>query len=113
VWDETVGVAGEINKFAVVARRKREEGKGKREEGKGNGQWWLGAITNWQARELEIATDFLGTGEWKVEAFEDAPDADVNAENYVRREFTVRAGDKIKVRLAPGGGYAAKFSLWR
>ena len=106
VWDETVGVAGEINKFAVVARRKREEGKG-------NGQWWLGAITNWQARELEIATDFLGAGEWKVEAFEDAPDADVNAENYVRREFTVKAGDKIKVRLAPGGGYAAKFSLWR
>ena len=92
---------------------KREKGKGKREEGKGNGQWWLGAITNWEARELEIATDFLGAGEWKVEAFEDAPDADVNAENYVRREFTVRAGDKIKVRLAPGGGYAAKFSLWR
>ena len=110
VWDETVGVAGEINKFAVVARK---TGTGNGELGTGKGQWWLGAITNWQARELEIATDFLGAGEWKVEAFEDAPDADVNAENYVRREFTVKAGDKIKVRLAPGGGYAAKFSLWR
>jgi alpha-glucosidase len=111
VWDETVGVAGEIDKFAVVARRReREKGKGKRAEGKGNGEeWWLGAITNWEAREIEIPTSFLGSGEWKVEAFEDAPDSDVNAEHYVRREFTVKAGEKIKVRLAPGGGFAARF----
>ncbi len=77
--------------------------------GTGKTQWWLGAITNWEARELEIPTDFLGSGEWKVEAFEDAPDSDKNAERYVRREFTIKAGDKIKVRLAPGGGFAAKF----
>jgi alpha-glucosidase len=109
VWDETVGVAGEINKFAVVAR-KREKGKGKRADGKGNGEeWWLGAITNWEARELEISTSFLGSSEWKVEAFEDAPDSDKNAEHYVRRVLTIKAGDKIKVRLAPGGGFAARF----
>ena len=122
VWDETVGVAGEINKFAVVARKKgryppSEASRRRRcpsrggngELGMGKAQWWLGAITNWEAREIEIPTLFLGSGEWKVEAFEDAPDADKNAEHYVRREFTVKAGDKIKVRLAPGGGYAAKF----
>jgi alpha-glucosidase len=106
VWDETVGVAGEINKFAVVARKK---GTGNGELGMGKAQWWLGAITNWEAREIEIPTSFLGSGEWKVEAFEDAPDADKNAEHYVRRVFTIKAGDKIKVRLAPGGGFAAKF----
>ena len=97
VWDETVGVAGEIGAFASVARRKGRD-------------WWLGAITNWDKRELELSTKFLGEGEWKVEAFEDAADADVNAEHYVRREFTVRAGDPIKVNLAPGGGFAAKFT---
>ena len=42
--------------------------------------------------------------------FEDAPDADKNAEHYVRRVFTVKAGEPLKVRLAPGGGFAAKFS---
>lgn len=46
----------------------------------------------------------------KVEAFADADDADANAEHYVRREFTVKAGDPIKVRLAPGGGFAARFT---
>ena len=72
--------------------------------------WWLGAITDWENRELELSTKFLGDGEWKVEAFEDADDADVNAEHYVRREFTVKAGDPIKVCLAPGGGFAARFT---
>ncbi len=97
VWDETAGVAGEIGKYAAVARRK-------------GGEWWLGAITNWEPRELELPTSFLGEGEWEVEAFADAPDADVNAENFTRRRFTVKAGKSIMVRLAPGGGFAAKFT---
>ena len=96
VWDETKGVAGEIGKFASVARRKGRS-------------WWLGAITNWDARELELHTGFLGGGEWDVEAFEDAPDADVNAEHYVRRTFMIKAGAPLKVRLARGGGFAARF----
>ena len=45
-----------------------------------------------------------------MEAFEDAPDADVNAEHYVRRTFTVKAGEPLKVKLASGGGFAASFT---
>ena len=97
VWDETVGVAGGINKFAAVARRKGLE-------------WWLGAITGWDGLETSLPTSFLGKGEWKVEAFEDAPDAGDSAEHYVRREFTLKAGEPLKVKLAPGGGFAAKFT---
>ena len=97
VWDETVGVAGEIGKYAAIARRKDD-------------RWWLGAITNWDPREVVLPTDFLGSGEWKVEVFEDASDADVNAEHYIRRTFTVKAGDPIKVKFAPGGGFAASFT---
>ena len=97
VWDETVGVAGEIGKFASVARRK-------------GGEWWLGAITDWTARDIELPTDFLSGGEWKVEAFEDAPDADKNAEHYVRREFAIKSGEQLKVRLASGGGFAARLA---
>ena len=97
VWDETVGVAGEIGRSAAVARRK------------GNA-WWLGAISNWDARDLELPTGFLARGKWKVEVFEDAPDADVNAEHYVRRTFTITAGEPIKAHLARGGGFAAHFT---
>ena len=96
VWDETVGVAGEIGKSAAVARRKGRE-------------WWLGAITNWDARDVELQTSFLKKGEWSVEIFEDAEDADVNAEHYVHRTIRIKAGDTIKARLARGGGFAARF----
>lgn len=99
VWDETVGVTGEIGKSAAVARRKGNE-------------WWLGAITNWDQRELVLPTDFLGATqkEWVVELFEDALDADVNAEHYVRRIIKLKAGEPLAVKLAPGGGFAAHFS---
>ena len=97
VWDATVGVAGEIGQYAAVARRKGKD-------------WWLGAITNWDARSLSLPTDFLGGGEWNVEVFEDAPDANVNAEHYVRRTFKIRSGEPLKANLAPGGGFAARFS---
>ena len=96
-WDDTVGVAGEIGQYAAIARRKGDA-------------WWLGAISNWEARELELATGFLGEGEWRAEVFEDAPDADVNAEHYVHRIRRITAGAPLKVRLAPGGGFAAKFT---
>ncbi len=97
VWDETRGVAGKIGAYAAIARRK-------------GGDWWLGAITNWDGRELELSTAFLGEGEWTVESFEDAPDADTNAEHYVRRTFRIKAGDPLRVKLASGGGFAARFA---
>lgn len=96
VWDETKCIAGSLGSFAAVARRKGRE-------------WWLGAITNWDGREIELPTAFLGKGSWKVEAFMDAPDAAANAEHYVRREFAVKAGETLKIALAPGGGFAARF----
>ena len=97
VWDDTVGVAGEIGKYASVARRKGDS-------------WWLGAITDWDAREMELPTRFLAGGEWNAEVFQDGPDADTNAESYTRRVVTVRAGEPLKVRLAKGGGVAARFT---
>lgn len=96
-WDDTVGVAGEIGKFSAVARKK-------------GGEWWLGVITDWTARELDLSTAFLGSGEWEVEAFEDAVNSDKNAEHYIRRKFTIKAGDALRVSLASGGGFAARFT---
>ena len=54
VWDETRGLDGRIGEWAAVARRSGET-------------WYVGAITDWTARELDIPTDFLGGGEWQAE----------------------------------------------
>ena len=66
------------------------------------------AITFWAEREIEIDTAFLGDGEWDMTAFSDAEDAAKFPEHWKRTTRTVRAGEKIKVRMAPGGGWTAR-----
>jgi len=97
MWDEAKGLSGEIGKFAAVARR---SGK----------MWYVGAITDWSAREIEIDTSFLGEGEWEMTAFSDADDAELFPQHWTKSLGTIRAGEKIKIRMAPGGGWTAAFS---
>ena len=93
-WDETRTLGGRPDAYAAVARRKGD-------------CWWIGVIGDWEPREIELDLGFLGAGEWVAETFADAPDADVAPEHYVRRT-DVKVGRTLKVRLAPGGGFAAK-----
>lgn len=97
VWDDTVGLAGEPGKFAAIARRKGDA-------------WYVSAITDWSARELELDTSFLGAGEWQAEAFEDGANADRDATDYSHARYAVKAGEKLKVRLMPGGGFTARLT---
>ena len=59
---------------------------------------------------LSLGTKFLGKGTWRAEAFADAPDADVEPTQWTRREFTVKAGEPIEAKLAPGGGYIVRLT---
>ena len=97
VWDETKGLCGEIERFAALARRR-------------GGEWFAAAITDWNAREIEVDTSFLGDGEWRMTEFSDASDSDKFPERWARHERKIRGGEKLRVRLAPGGGWTAKFS---
>jgi alpha-glucosidase len=97
VWDETRGLAGEVGQYVVEARR---SGK----------NWYLAAITDRNARELPVPLKFLGTGDWKVTLWEDAPDADQNPGNLVKNEKTVRSSDTLQLKLAPSGGTVAILS---
>ena len=93
VWDETRVLGGEPAKFVAVARRS------------GNG-WYLGAMTNWDGRDLEYPLGFLGAGEYEAQVFADGPDADKVATSLETVRKKVTAGDKLSLRLAPGGGAA-------
>ena len=97
VWDETRGLAGEVGKYVVEARR---HGK----------NWYLAAITDRNARELPVPLSFLGEGDWKVALWEDAPDSGENAEHMVKNEKTVRRSDTLQLKLAASGGTVAIFS---
>ena len=93
VWDETRVLNGEVAKYIVVARQN------------GNA-WYLGAMTNWDPRDLEIPLSFLGSGEYETQIFADGADADRVATSVTAAKMRVRSGEKLAVHLAPGGGAA-------
>lgn len=94
-WDETIAINGEVGKYISMARKK------------GN-QWYLGSLTNWDKRELVIDLSFLGEGAFKMEIFRDGTNADKNASDFKQETIDVPANRKFTIRMAPGGGFAAR-----
>ncbi len=95
-WDETRGVAGAPGEYVVVARRKGAD-------------WYVGAITNGRAREIQVPLSFLGSGEYQATVYADAPDAAENPKNTTVSRQTVRGDGSLTWKLAPAGGAAAVF----
>lgn len=94
VWDDTKPLAGKVGDFVAVARQSGTD-------------WYIGAITDWTKRNLDIKLDFLPAGSYTLIEFVDGINADQYAEDYARKERIVKAGDTIQIKMAPGGGYAA------
>ncbi|OOQ57535.1 glycoside hydrolase family 97 protein [Mucilaginibacter pedocola] len=95
-FDETVALDGKVGEFVSMVRRKGTT-------------WYAGAMTNWTEREITIDLSFLGEGSYKAVLFTDGVNANRNGTDYVRTEKTVTAKDKLTVKMASGGGWAARF----
>jgi alpha-glucosidase len=95
VWDETKVLEGKVADYVVVARRHGRD-------------WYLGAMTDWTARELEIDLSFLPEGRFDLDAFQDGINADRWGSDYKRVKSTVSRSTRMKVKLAEGGGWAAR-----
>lgn len=94
-WDETRALEAKAGEYAVVAKRK------------GN-KWYIGGMTNNTERQLEINLDFLNAGtSYKMTSFEDGINAGRQAMDYRRKESHVKSGDKIQIKMARNGGFAA------
>jgi alpha-glucosidase len=94
VFDETVPLAGEIGEYVAVARRKGDA-------------WYVGAMTDWNGRQIEIDFSFLDEGEYKATVFADGINADRAAVDYTKDEIIINGGDKLKIEMKSGGGWAA------
>ncbi|RXS94289.1 glycoside hydrolase family 97 protein [Silvibacterium dinghuense] len=95
-WDETRVLDGLPGEYVTIARRQGKD-------------WYLGSLTNWTPRELHVPLNFLGTGRYKAELYEDAADADHEPKHVTMRQQTVQSGDTLTLRLASGGGCAIRF----
>ena len=97
VWDETRVLQGAPGKFVAIARRH-------------DTSWYLGAMTNWDARELTLPLNFLGSGSFEVSLFADGPNAESDGTSLAMTTRRVTAGDTLKLHLAGGGGAAVILS---
>ncbi|HUA97526.1 MAG TPA: glycoside hydrolase family 97 protein [Terracidiphilus sp.] len=92
-WDAVHVIGGAPMEWISVARRSGSD-------------WYVGSITNWTPRTIEVPLDFLGDGQYTAQIYADAPDA---AENPTDTTFTEEQVDKttvLDVQMAPGGGNA-------
>ncbi len=95
VWDETVALDGKVSEYIAIARRHGHD-------------WYVGALTNWEPRVMTLDLSFLGEGDYKIELFKDGINADRAARDYKKEVISVPADRKLKINMAPGGGFAAR-----
>jgi len=95
VWDTTIVLDAKISDYILIARRSGNE-------------WYVGAMTDWAPRNLTLNCSFLKDGDYNIEFYRDGVNADKYAGDYKKVESQISASDKLKLHLAPGGGWAAR-----
>lgn len=105
-WQKSVYLAAEPGDYVVTARQAKD-----------GGQWFVGGVTDENAREMTICFDFLEPGrKYIATVYSDAPDADgvnntaeTGSETCVRyriEEKKITSKTRMKIRMAPSGGFA-------
>ena len=99
-WERTLPLLGEIGKYYVVARQVWE-----------SDDWYVGGVTNEEARRVELYIDFLEPSvNYVATVYRDSDDAHYRDHQlgYVIEEKIIRNGDRMEMYIAPGGGFAMK-----
>lgn len=92
-WDSTIVIDGKIGEYIVIARKK-------------DNNWFVGAMTNSNSRNIKLDLGFLGMINYEAVIYSDSPDADTNPSNVTITKRNVKANELINLRLAKGGGFA-------
>ena len=102
-WSKTLVPNGEIGQYVTVARKER------------NGdRWFIGSITNEEARTLRVSLDFLDADKsYRAIIYEDGPDADYEHNPYTMtiRQLDVTSQHELILNLARSGGAAVRIEL--
>jgi len=100
IFDETVPLDGKVGEYVAVARQK-------------DGVWYVGAMTNWEARELILDFSFLDAGRYQAVVFKDGVNADREATDYKKDVLQLASGATMPIQLSNGGGWAARIEKVR
>jgi alpha-glucosidase len=95
-WDATQVLNGRPGEFITIARRHGDE-------------WYLGSMTNWTPRTIDLPLSFLGAGTYTAEIYADGSDAATQPQHVAIRRQEVKGTQSLTLHLAPGGGCAIRF----
>lgn len=96
VWDKTIALAAKSGEYIATARKH------------GN-NWYIGAMTDWESRTLEIPLNFLEGKKYRMEILQDGINADRHAADYqiIIKEADTDNNLTIHIKMSPGGGWTA------
>lgn len=95
VWDETKVLQAQFSDYLVLARRHGKD-------------WYLAALNDWTPYATTITLDFLEAGTYQATICKDGKNAHRYPSDYIIEEKTVQKGDRMGMRLAPGGGWVVR-----
>jgi alpha-glucosidase len=95
VWDDIKVLDARVGDYLLLARRSGKD-------------WFVGALTDWTSRDMDLDLSFLPAGQYSMEIFGDGTNADRYATDYKHYKVNIKSGEKMKIHLAPGGGWAAR-----
>ncbi len=90
-WDETRVLSAKVGEYVIIARRRNED-------------WYVGAITNHDPRELSVPLTFLRDGKYRLDLYTDGPDVTENPNHLTKQTKEVTHGELISLQVAGGGG---------
>jgi alpha-glucosidase len=97
VWDDTKVLHAKVGEYIAMARRL-------------DNKWYLGAMTNWDARTLSLDLSFLDDGQYTIKIWKDGVNADKYASDFAVEEINVSKDSSLNIQMAPGGGWTAVIS---
>jgi alpha-glucosidase len=95
IWDNTIALNGELGKYVSIARQKADV-------------WYVGAMTNWDDRTIQLDLSFLKEGNFIAEVYRDGANANRIASDYKKETISVPSNRKMVITMAQGGGFAMK-----
>ena len=93
-WDETVVLDAKVGEYIVIARKNGDN-------------WYIGAMTNWDKRELTVDLSKLAKGTFTMEEFEDGINAEICGNDYKKTVHEFDTSQKKTIKKASGGGWVA------
>lgn len=97
--DSTFIASGELGKYIVTVRKK-------------DVNWYIGSMTNWDERDVQLDFSFLPEGmSYTAVLFKDGVNANKQAEDYRKETIRIDKDSRLTLHLASGGGFAMKLEL--